>query len=512
MKNRISTEVFLRDTELPEATKTYTVIPHGYIIDTIREKIAENNFVIESEVYAADNNGRVAFGSFIIQTEGDKEMAMSFNFANSYDKSLRFNCSIGGYVYDIASQFVSHELESDWKRKHTGTAYDEVHEIIDNMIAYANDHFEEMLGIKETFKRTPISHKQIAQVAGILYFDKQAILGEQAAIFKKEFTIPSYDYKETNNLWYFYKLMMVAIRGTTITQWVKQQMKISMYMRISKEWLLTDASPISDAFPAPVNVEKLVHSLVETDDVIDEELHEEKTPDVIDVEDNAPNAQYTESEDKTAEDEISHSLYGVDNDNIEVSLTQEEEYVETEEVIEEFEETTEEEEVVETVQEKATVFKIDLAPKKAVKEKKTPSKESFTEERIEAIKEEMGMADVKNQAEEVAEVEENLFDEEVLIEDLEVMEEDLEVMEEDDFETVSEEVEELLETSDDVEEVAEVVEEPAEKPLYPVEMEEQVKMISETNYPNGVSFKASTDNKKYIELITTADEVLVIEK
>ena len=50
MTSKTQTEEYLRKTQLPVATKSYTVISHGDIIDAVREMLAKHGFIITSEL------------------------------------------------------------------------------------------------------------------------------------------------------------------------------------------------------------------------------------------------------------------------------------------------------------------------------------------------------------------------------------------------------------------------------------------------------------------------------
>jgi len=101
MKCKTQTESYLRDVALPQATKSYTPIAHGDIIDEVREALKLGGFAVKSELYKAEQKGEVAAG-FMEISDGnlDEDMAMTFNWTNSYNKMLRFSCGIGGLIYD----------------------------------------------------------------------------------------------------------------------------------------------------------------------------------------------------------------------------------------------------------------------------------------------------------------------------------------------------------------------------------------------------------------------------
>ena len=90
MTSKTQTEEYLRKTQLPLATESYTVIPHGLIIDTVRKALNEKGFTIKSELYKAEYQGDIALGFMEIENSIDPDMAMTFNWTNSYNKMVKF--------------------------------------------------------------------------------------------------------------------------------------------------------------------------------------------------------------------------------------------------------------------------------------------------------------------------------------------------------------------------------------------------------------------------------------
>jgi hypothetical protein len=230
--SRKTTEDYLRKTQLPQATKTYAVIPHGVVIDAIREKLETNGFVITTELYKAEHNGDIAIGFMHIENDKDSDMGMTFNFTNSYNKMLRFGCSVGGFIYDNEVPFLTSNNSASWIRKHTGTALEEAMEVIDAMISSANEHFQEVIDMKEKLKAIQVDKKEYAKLIGLLYLDKEILFADQVSVIKHEYKKPSFDYKDKGTLWEIYKMIMFAIAEKSPKIWHEQQMKISSYIQL----------------------------------------------------------------------------------------------------------------------------------------------------------------------------------------------------------------------------------------------------------------------------------------
>jgi hypothetical protein len=232
MVSKTQTEEYLRKTQLPLATKSYTVISHGDIIDAVRDMLAKHGFIITNELYKAECNGDVALGFMQIETLNDPDMAMTFNWTNSYNKMVRFSCSIGGFIYDNQVPFVSTNSQASWNRKHTGTALEETMEVIEAMVASADEHFSKIVTMKNKFKSIPVSRKEYAKLLGLLYFDKQVITSEQINLIKREYDKPSFDYTDKGTLWELYKMIMFGIIDQAPKNWYRQQMDINSYVQV----------------------------------------------------------------------------------------------------------------------------------------------------------------------------------------------------------------------------------------------------------------------------------------
>lgn len=230
MTSKTKTEEFLRATELPEQTESYTVISHGFIIDTMREIAEKEGFEIEQDLYKAGEKGNEALGFTQLKTISDPDMGMSFNWTNSYNKKLRFSCSIGGFIYDNKVPFICSTNSANWMRKHTGTALDEARQVIVQMISQAKEHFNNIIDMKNRFIDIEIDKQMFGELMGALYFELDYMSSEQVNLMKREYEKPTHDYKHKGTLWEFYKMLMFSVREQDPTRWYTQQLKLNTYI------------------------------------------------------------------------------------------------------------------------------------------------------------------------------------------------------------------------------------------------------------------------------------------
>lgn len=82
----------------PERTKTWGVIGHGDLIDTLKYATDEAGLEIRREEYSLSKDGGRVFGVFTLVGQ-DKEKASMLGFRNSIDKTLAVGLTAGTRVF-----------------------------------------------------------------------------------------------------------------------------------------------------------------------------------------------------------------------------------------------------------------------------------------------------------------------------------------------------------------------------------------------------------------------------
>tara|TARA_R110001592_G_scaffold148167_5_gene372897 strand:- start:990 stop:2432 length:1443 start_codon:yes stop_codon:yes gene_type:complete len=223
--NEIGTEAYLRAVPLPQYADTYTVIPHGAVIDKIEKELGDCGFKIESTSYSYSYGGEIAQGRVHIQSKKDSDMGMLFTWVNSYNKKVKFSCAIGGFIYDNKASFVGTEGLS-WVRKHMGDADEEAYSIIEQLIENANEYFDKIIKEKERMKAAPLNIEDYGCIMGSLYFEHELITPSQASEIRHERKKPVYQYTDKNTLWGLYKLLMYGIDNMSLIKWQASQQKL----------------------------------------------------------------------------------------------------------------------------------------------------------------------------------------------------------------------------------------------------------------------------------------------
>jgi hypothetical protein len=247
----LTTQEYLINAALPEATDTYTVIPHGTIIDTTRTALKAKGLEIERELYRCNEGAQIASGIYHIKYGNDADMGMLFAWTNSYDKSTKFKCTMGGYVHESLSTVVGGNMGS-WGRKHTGNADNLALNQIDDQIKNADTYFAQLIAEKEIMKTISTTEQNRAELMGRIYFIHELLTGEQLSLVKQQFENPSFTYSGVDNsLWAMYNNIIFALQKAHPRTWLDQQRMIHWF-------LMTNATSGQTVSPSVVTQDSIV--------------------------------------------------------------------------------------------------------------------------------------------------------------------------------------------------------------------------------------------------------------
>lgn len=223
-KNVIITDAAnLAAVPLPSHGSSYTVVSHKFIIDKALAELTANGFVIDKEEYCRNLNGEVALGVYHLQYGNDPDMGLMFTWANSYDKSMRFRCAIGGYTHLSNARLIAGDM-SNYGRVHTGDAKDQVEKHIESQIQSAGSYFATLVKDKDEMKTITLTDTQVAELMGVLYFEKEILGSSQLINVKDEHKKPSFTYTTAaDNLWTIYNHCIVGLKKAHPKSWMEQQ-------------------------------------------------------------------------------------------------------------------------------------------------------------------------------------------------------------------------------------------------------------------------------------------------
>ena len=244
----LSTKEYLISAALPEATDTYTVIPHELVMAKTEEILKARGFIINKEMYKCNKGAKVAQGIYHLAYGDDPEMSMMVAWNNSYDKTRRFKFAVGGYSSESMNCYLSKNI-GNWDRKHTGTADIETEETIIAQLDKANNYYAQLVSDKEKMKSISISMLKACEVVGTLFIDKGMLTTEQMSVIKAEYKTPSFNYNASeDSLWTFYNHISLSLQRSHPKSWMDQQRLIHWFLcnEFSIPTLTFDSEPVEE--------------------------------------------------------------------------------------------------------------------------------------------------------------------------------------------------------------------------------------------------------------------------
>ena len=180
---RFETEQFLNGIVIPEKTLSYTPIPHGNIINKLKEELDRNNLQLDSSNYVTAREGKVVVGNYNIIAD-DPKFQMRIMFKNSYDKSVSFGIASGVSVFVCSNGMVCGEFTL--KRKHTGTADQRVNYFISESIKELGDYYYRLKEDADRLSTIGIDKSTTYDLIGKMFIDEGIINSMQLNIVKDQ--------------------------------------------------------------------------------------------------------------------------------------------------------------------------------------------------------------------------------------------------------------------------------------------------------------------------------------
>ena len=180
---RFDNEVFLNSIVIPEKTISYTPIPHGSVINKIKEELSRNNLQLDSSNYSIAKTGNVVVGNYNIIAD-DPKFQMRIMFKNSYDKSVSFGIASGVSVFVCSNGVISGEFTL--KRKHTGTADQRVDYFISESVKELGDYYYKLKADADRLSTIGIDKSTTYDLIGKMFIEEGIINSMQLNIVKDQ--------------------------------------------------------------------------------------------------------------------------------------------------------------------------------------------------------------------------------------------------------------------------------------------------------------------------------------
>ena len=252
------------------------MIPHSLIINQTNTLLEKFKLRVKSKVYKCNANAKVAQGIYYLEPQNvglqkiDSELGLMFAWTNSYDKSVRFQCGIGAYVF-VCNNGMIHGDMATYSRKHTGTADIEAKMQLQAQIQNASKHFNQLLRDRDLFRSYKLSSKEQAELLGRLYAEEEILDISQVVIAKKEMDKPSYNYNcDLENAWTFYNNITHALKTSHPRNWMSDQQEFHKFMTselLSNVQLHISDNPNQLSIPVEDTIEEASNMLYGVDNI-----------------------------------------------------------------------------------------------------------------------------------------------------------------------------------------------------------------------------------------------------
>jgi len=320
---KVVTKEILQNVAAPQHADTYTVITHDFVMQNTLEQLEKHGFSVDKEIYRANAEGTLAQGMYYLKHSQDDDMGMMFAWSNSYDKSMRFRCAIGGYVYTSLNGVIDGDVNT-WGRKHVGTADQETIQTIVSQISNAGSYFNNLIADKNIMKTIILTDNMLNRFIGALYLKYNIVSNEQISIIKKELSKPSFDYNsEARSLWSVYNHVALSLKRSHPRNWMDHQTRLHMVVTLEFNLINYKAKTLENNYGEPENQTNLLTQIEEAEEVkstdIIIEVVKEESQDKEFVEENVEETldTVTDNSDEDSPNDVEEDLVTEESDKVE---------------------------------------------------------------------------------------------------------------------------------------------------------------------------------------------------
>jgi hypothetical protein len=226
VKTNFVSEQYLRGCSLPNHGKSYTVIPHGTVIDEAKVQLSTAGFAIKKELYKTTLTGDVAQGMYHLESGNDPEMGLMFVWSNSYNKTMAFKCAIGAHVFICSNGVVSGDL-GNYRRRHSGSALTDVTSFMQEQIADASKYYDKLIHDKQMLKDVSLSPRDKGTILGRLFAEDEILTLSQVGIVKREIDKPSHFYSDNaDSAWDMYNHITLALKDSHPMRYLSNHQRV----------------------------------------------------------------------------------------------------------------------------------------------------------------------------------------------------------------------------------------------------------------------------------------------
>lgn len=196
----------------PEATATWTPIPHAEFVSGIRETMTRAGLVIKSEEHALAKGGARYFGLLHLQNRADYNLTVGLR--NSHDKSFPAGLAVGSRVFVCDNLAFSGEVKIG--RKHTTFIRRDLPGLIGRAIGRVNSLILRQDLRIDSYKRFEVSDASAHDVV-VQALDARVVPVTRIPEVLKEWRTPRHpEFAQAKNGWRLFNAFTEALKGGNV--------------------------------------------------------------------------------------------------------------------------------------------------------------------------------------------------------------------------------------------------------------------------------------------------------
>jgi len=211
----------LRETTTPEATATWTPVPHFTLLNRVKNALQASGQVVKSEEHALYKGGDRYFGLLHLDSTNGSNTVVGVR--NSHDRTFPAGLSMGNRVFVCDNLSFSGDVVL--KRRHTKY----IERDLDNLIYRAVGRLGELKVAQEqrllAYKNTQLTDPE-AHSMMIRALRARVVSGDQVARVAKAWEEPAYEPFKERTAWSLFNGFTEVLKGTAPTMLVKRTMAL----------------------------------------------------------------------------------------------------------------------------------------------------------------------------------------------------------------------------------------------------------------------------------------------
>jgi hypothetical protein len=172
--------------QLPEQTQSYTPVPNGRLVKTLRSMLDDAGIEITTERFELGHQDQQMFGVMQIRPSGvaeNKTTTRALGFRNSYDKSLPVGFVTGTNVIVCSNLMFQGEIKL--LRKHTTNVFGDLERLIAEAIGSVEQNYQTIEEDIERLRATEVDRLLAAELCGEMFMVEGIINTTQLNIIKR---------------------------------------------------------------------------------------------------------------------------------------------------------------------------------------------------------------------------------------------------------------------------------------------------------------------------------------